>query len=345
MGNIWGVFLVILCPFVCLGVVVLLGTGGIAALVGGALNARTPAQPSAPGAPPALARPGERTSVATILLLVFGAGALGLAVLIAVPTGMLINEYMKSVSRDKKVKAAQAGIQQDLEMLGAAEASYRRANGGFYDTPACLARPGDCIPGYGEGAFVDPALASLAPRRGYVLTFVPGPAAPRDPSGRVSPSSLIGYAIKAKSTEFPAEAYGACIDARGRLACLTLDPVVTRGVCGCGGQGDGVYVSPLVIEFSSQPGADPCPQRVGQLYVSNRSNRQVTTHLRLAAPAPLTFGPDVTLAPLEGKSVDVFYTCAAKDDFSAEVIAFRPEDITPQDSFESKSTIYVTIAR
>jgi len=61
----------------------------------------------------------------------------------------------------------------DLRAIAAAQHAYQSANGGFYDTPACLARPETCIPGYAGHSFLEPALASLSARNGHTFTFEP----------------------------------------------------------------------------------------------------------------------------------------------------------------------------
>jgi hypothetical protein len=77
-----------------------------------------------------------------------------------------------------------------------AEAAYHAANH-FFDTPACLARPAGCIPGYSGPPFLDGELQA-GTRGGFDWSFHPGPA-PRDLAARTgaSPSSVSTYAVLA----------------------------------------------------------------------------------------------------------------------------------------------------
>jgi hypothetical protein len=90
----------------------------------------------------------------------------------------------------------------DLRTLASAQAAYRSANDGHYEGDLrCLSEPyAGCIPGYPTNAptFLDPALSSLAPKSGYVRTFVAGPPPERRDPKRSSPTSVTSYSYSAR---------------------------------------------------------------------------------------------------------------------------------------------------
>ena len=132
----------------------------------------------------------------------------------------------------------EAQAQGDLRSIREAQNEYARVNGGFYDRLECLAAPARCIPGYSAPArfFLEHPL----PDGGYVRTFYPGPAAPRDAITRAnaSPSSITSYAYVAVPKPRPGwlagfERRGFCGDSTG-VACETTDgsaPPVVDGRC------------------------------------------------------------------------------------------------------------------
>ncbi len=121
----------------------------------------------------------------------------------------------------------------DIRTIISAEMTYASVNGGFYDTPRCLARPGGCLPGYTGPVFVDELLGSLAVKNGYQRRFHPGPSAVGSP-GALSPSSLTGFAY----TAVPVKAGNTgrrsfCGDASG-VVCMTPlggEIEVVNGAC------------------------------------------------------------------------------------------------------------------
>jgi hypothetical protein len=121
----------------------------------------------------------------------------------------------------------------DIRTIIAAEAAYQRRNSGAYDSPACLASPASCIPGFAaEGtAFLDPDLATRDTRSGYSRTFHAGP---RVPSERTSPTSVKTFAYVAVPTEPGRSGCRAfCGDSTATI-CYTPDgsmPSVTGGLC------------------------------------------------------------------------------------------------------------------
>jgi hypothetical protein len=125
----------------------------------------------------------------------------------------------------------------DIRTVLAAQAAYRAANGGFYDSRLdCLRAPAGCIPGYPANGprFLDDRLSLLEPRSGYHRSFVPGPAAQGD-AAVVSRSSVQSYAYVAVPTEPGYSGIrGFCGDSSGAV-CATSDgaapQVLPGGAC------------------------------------------------------------------------------------------------------------------
>jgi hypothetical protein len=128
----------------------------------------------------------------------------------------------------------------DIRSLISAEAAYQSANGGYHDSPGCLAEPVRCIPGYAASApsFLDSELASLQVKGRYVRSFHPGPPAePEDiRRSRASTTSLQSYAYTAVPLAPDDDLRGFCGDSSG-LICATRDgsaPIVQDGRCADG---------------------------------------------------------------------------------------------------------------
>jgi len=118
----------------------------------------------------------------------------------------------------------------DIRTVLSAQAAYRAANGGFFDSRLdCLQSPAGCIPGYPDDGprFLDGNLTSLEPRNGYQRSFVPGPAAEGDPAV-VSRSRTESYAYVAVPTDPGYSGVrGFCGDSSGAV-CFTTDGVAPR---------------------------------------------------------------------------------------------------------------------
>ena len=95
-----------------------------------------------------------------------------------------------------RVSANESAAIGDLRTMMSAQAAYQTANGGFYDSPECLAAPQGCIPGYPATGptFLDPVLASARDKTGYVRTFHPGLAPDQIDPAALSRSSVTTYA-------------------------------------------------------------------------------------------------------------------------------------------------------
>jgi type IV pilus assembly protein PilA len=96
-----------------------------------------------------------------------------------------------------RVAANESATLGDIRTLISAQASYRSANGGFFDGSLdCLTSPSsaNCIPSYPTSGptFLDSMLASLRTKAGYNRLFTSGPVvAPPPPNA--SPTSVLAY--------------------------------------------------------------------------------------------------------------------------------------------------------
>jgi hypothetical protein len=132
--------------------------------------------------------------------------------------------------------AAARAATSEIRAIISAQAAYQSANFYYYDTLACLARAGGCIPNKAGGtiAFIKPELASLAARGGYARRFDPGPPPPTtDPDrGKASPSSMTVYAYWVIPDPAEPGRRARCGDANGIL-CEMPDAVAppTKGEC------------------------------------------------------------------------------------------------------------------
>jgi hypothetical protein len=283
-------------------------------------------------------------------MLLGGGTAVFIGVLLTIPCVVCGLVIVNAVRKDQTVKGSKADARRELQSLLSAERSYRRANGGFYDRPACLARPTSCIPGYAGSPFLDEEAAALPSRSGNAFTFQPGPAAPANASrdGRISPSSLDGYAFVATGgADPPGTAYTLCVDARGLVCYVEGQGAGDGGVCAC--WAPAARRDPQVIDFVHDAGTSPCPQLVGQFEVYNELDRDIVTDVRTVGSAPLSFGPNVTLRRHEGGAIDVFFTCGGPASFTAEVTGLKAEDARANPdtapAYPSRVTVKGTIAR
>ena len=126
----------------------------------------------------------------------------------------------------------------DLRTVIAAEMAYATSNGGFFDTPQCLARPATCLPAVAADApaFLGAELASLAPKAGYKRSFHPGPQASaervRAEGGSASSVTAFAYVAVPLKPGFGG-AVSFCADSTGRT-CVhegVSEPPVKDGLC------------------------------------------------------------------------------------------------------------------
>ena len=94
-----------------------------------------------------------------------------------------------------RIAANEAAVLEDLRKVIAAQAAYRAANHGFYESRLdCLVWPQQCLPHYPPNAptFLDSRLASLRIGSGYLRSFTAGPGLPHFRAD-ASPSSVTTY--------------------------------------------------------------------------------------------------------------------------------------------------------
>jgi hypothetical protein len=81
----------------------------------------------------------------------------------------------------------------DLRVVISAQAAWQSANGGHFEGElSCLASPASCLPGFPPDGptFLDPTIASLGPRYGYLRAFAGG-RRPRTIDPKVSSRSSV----------------------------------------------------------------------------------------------------------------------------------------------------------
>jgi energy-coupling factor transporter transmembrane protein EcfT len=129
----------------------------------------------------------------------------------------LVAEQRKFEAESREKPTLDPAIE-DVRRFVKAEATYHAVNGSYFDTPECLARPQDCIPGYTGPAFLDARTASLGQRGGFTWSFHPGAAPPGlEGMPKLSRSSIGAYALLGVPTGVPATsaAHSVCGDFRG----------------------------------------------------------------------------------------------------------------------------------
>lgn len=144
----------------------------------------------APGEPEAGAVAGSTPTIVVVAaVLVVGIFGVGMIAAIAIPSLLRA-----------RVSANEAAAIGDTRTLISAQAAYRAANGGFFESNLeCLVAPSvGCIPGYAADAprFLDPVLAARQPRSGYLRRFEPGRILAVDPAVS-SPTSVGSFAYVA----------------------------------------------------------------------------------------------------------------------------------------------------
>jgi hypothetical protein len=136
-----------------------------------------------------------------------------------------------------RVSANEGATVGNLRTFILAESTYQSVNGGFFDTPECLAAPARCIPNYPatDPTFLTPEM--IAPKRnGYLRTFHAGPPAGRRPAGETpsSPSSMRSFAYVAVPSSWGQDGVrGFCADSTGQICCTNSGetPEVVDGLC------------------------------------------------------------------------------------------------------------------
>jgi hypothetical protein len=143
--------------------------------------------------------------------------------------------FLVEVTRYPRISASESMSIGDIRTVLSAEEQYRSANGGHYDTIACLQAPKTCIPGYGADppVFLDPSFGNEE-RHGYIFEFHPGPTPAARDTARTSPSSRGRYAYTARPKRPGRTGIRAfCGDSGGRICFWPggTVPPISDGVC------------------------------------------------------------------------------------------------------------------
>jgi hypothetical protein len=149
----------------------------------------------------------------------------------------------RSSRRGELVAADESAAIGDVRTVISAQAAYQSANGGWYEGQlSCLSSPTSCIPGYPANGpiFLDPQLASLAPRAGFAREFHPGPAPDAVNPAFSSASSVSSFAYTAVPVaRDQTGARSFCGDSSGALIVCPdgSPPVVNQGLCALDAEG------------------------------------------------------------------------------------------------------------
>jgi uncharacterized membrane protein YhaH (DUF805 family) len=179
----------------------------------------------APGQPEAGVAAGSTPTIVVVAaVLVVGIFGVGMVAAIAIPSLLRA-----------RVAANEAAAIGDIRTLISAQASYRAANGGWFESNLeCLATPSvGCVPGYGtdEPRFLDPVLAARQPKSGYSRRFEPGRILAVDPAVS-SPTSVGSFAyvvVPVAAGQTGVRSF--CGDSRG-LICFRSDGADIRALGG-----------------------------------------------------------------------------------------------------------------
>ncbi|MGE0456200.1 MAG: prepilin-type N-terminal cleavage/methylation domain-containing protein [Vicinamibacteria bacterium] len=75
-----------------------------------------------------------------------------------------------------RIAANESGAIGDSRSVSSSEVAYSSSNGGVFGQLTCLSVPTDCGFAAGTTAFIDPQIASQAPKQGYARSFIAGTA-------------------------------------------------------------------------------------------------------------------------------------------------------------------------
>ena len=114
------------------------------------------------------------TTVIVVVVVVMMIAMIGIIAAIAIPSLLRA-----------RVSANEAGVRNRLRSIISAEVAYQSVNAGFYDVPACLYAPAQCLGAETPSPFLDPDTVVFdTPKSGYVLRFYPGESDRRRPERR-----------------------------------------------------------------------------------------------------------------------------------------------------------------
>jgi hypothetical protein len=150
---------------------------------------------------------------------------------------------------------------EDVHRFVRAEAMYHASNGSHFDTPKCLVRPQDCIPGYTGPPFLDARIASLGQHGGFAWSFHAGPppvglaGMPSLSRSSIDTFALLGVPTDASNTS----AHSVCGDFRG---VYTFNGSDLHGQAACPGGAERIWghldTPPVIVAFDppmALPGA------------------------------------------------------------------------------------------
>jgi type IV pilus assembly protein PilA len=190
-----------------------------------------PGVPACPSCGQGVAAPAKAPRNTCLIVVLAVAGLVLVMFAVAAIIGIIAAIAIPSLLR-ARISANESMAIGNLRTIISAEAAYQSANGGFYDVPACLYTPSQCLGSNAPGmAFLDQqSVAFDVQKSGYVLQFHGGPA-PADASA-VSPSSLESYAVTAEPASPQTGVRTFCGDSRGIVCVMAASSRITEdGQC------------------------------------------------------------------------------------------------------------------
>ena len=157
-------------------------------------------------------------SQATVVIIVIAIAAIVAVPVLGIVAAIAIPALLRARITANEVSAISA-----IRTFVSAETAYAAVNGGFFDTPQCLASPVQCLPAYSGPALLDARLDSQSARRGYRFQFVAGPAPDLQAVGSrgFSKSSLTGFSYIAVPTGSGSTGIRSfCADSGGRICSM-----------------------------------------------------------------------------------------------------------------------------
>jgi type IV pilus assembly protein PilA len=166
----------------------------------------------------------RRTSTLLIVVIAVAAGGLILILAVGIIAAIAIPSLLRA-----RIAANESMAIGNLRTVISGEAAYQSVNGGFYDVPACLYTPAQCLGSNAPGvAFLDTTSVVFDGQKGgYTLQFHAGPAAAD--ATAVSPSSLESFAVTAEPASPQGGVRRFCGDSRGIVCVMAVSSRVVEG--------------------------------------------------------------------------------------------------------------------